>query len=204
MTTVTSDSIDQLLPALLAAKAEFKVIPKGAKNPFYDSTYANLKSIIEGSDPILAKHDLVVMQFPSSVGDKPGLTTWLAHSSGQFIRDTATLQPAKSDPQAQGSAISYMRRYSIQAVLGLITDDDDGNAASRPAETPAKAAPAKPAKAGTPVAALKALCAKSEWPLEAVNALYLTTYKVGVAEGSAEDVKAFTALLETGAIKVSA
>lgn len=70
--------------------------------------------------------------------------------------------------------------------------------------------PARPAARGKvdpkaeAIAKLKALCAKSQWPLEPVNALYLTTYKVGVTDGSAEDLKAFTALLETGAIKVPA
>jgi hypothetical protein len=46
---------------------------------------------------------------------------------------TVNMQPEKNSPQAIGSAITYMRRYAISAVLGLIVEeDDDGNKASNP------------------------------------------------------------------------
>jgi hypothetical protein len=57
----------------------------------------------------------------------------LLHKSGQFIADTALLHLVKDDPQAHGSAMTYLRRYSYMAILGLVADeDDDGNAASQP------------------------------------------------------------------------
>jgi hypothetical protein len=49
------------------------------------------------------------------------------------------LNPTKNDPQGMGSAVTYARRYTLGATLGIVTeDDDDGNAASAPRPQPAK------------------------------------------------------------------
>ncbi|MFM8798731.1 MAG: ERF family protein [Fluviibacter sp.] len=131
--TSYSESLDQLIPALIAATTEFPAIKKDGYNPHFKSKFASLKAVREATEPILGRHGLKIMQFPSQTYDgKPALTTWLTHTSGQFIRDTTPLSMAKSDPQAQGSAITYLRRYCWSSVLGLVTDedDDDGNKAT--------------------------------------------------------------------------
>jgi hypothetical protein len=46
--------------------------------------------------------------------------------------------PQLNDPQKLGSAITYYRRYTLQSLLGLQAEDDDGNKASQPAKTPTK------------------------------------------------------------------
>jgi hypothetical protein len=127
MSWTSSDSLDQLLPALVAAQTEFPAIPKDGYNPHFKSKFSTLKAIKDATLPVLARHGLTLIQFPGAVGPnaQPGLTTWLAHTSGQFIADTSSLALAKSDPQAQGSAITYMRRYAWSSILGLVTDDDD-------------------------------------------------------------------------------
>lgn len=127
-----SESLDQLLPALIAAQAEFPSIPKDGYNPHFKSRFSTLKAVQRATQPVLAAHDLTVFQFPSTVDGKPALTTWLAHKSSQFIKDTTVLSMVKADPQAQGSAITYLRRYAWSAILGLVTDedDDDGNKAT--------------------------------------------------------------------------
>lgn len=128
-----SESLVNLLPALIAAQAEFPPIPRDGYNPHFKSKFSTLKAVQTATRPVLAAHDLVITQFPSSVDGKPGLTTWLAHKSGEYIKDTTELSLAKHDPQAQGSAITYLRRYAWSAILGLVTDedDDDGNVATR-------------------------------------------------------------------------
>jgi hypothetical protein len=79
----------------------------------------------------LNKHGLSVSQFPSHVEGKDALTTFLLHSSGQFIEHSMLLHLPKDDPQGQGSALTYARRYSYMAALGLVADDDDdGNRAT--------------------------------------------------------------------------
>lgn len=123
-----SDSINELALALVQFQSEVETIKKGAKNPFFKSKYATLAQILEVIREPLAKNGLAFAQFPS--GDNQ-LTTILMHTSGQFMLASVNMQPSKSDPQALGSAITYMRRYSLGAILGLsIDDDDDGNAAS--------------------------------------------------------------------------
>ena len=87
-----TDSLDQLLPALIAARAEFPAVKKDGYNPHFKSKFASLKAVREATEPILGKHGLTITQFPSQTYEgKPALTTWLAHSSGQFIKDTTPL-----------------------------------------------------------------------------------------------------------------
>lgn len=135
-----SESLDKLLPALIKARAEFPAVKKDGYNPHFKSKFATLKAVQEATEPVMGKYGLVITQFASSVDGKPGLTTWLAHESGQYINDTTVLALAKSDPQAQGSGITYLRRYGWSSVLGLVTDedDDDGNKATLPDANVAK------------------------------------------------------------------
>lgn len=121
----------ELAAALVAAQAEFSAIPKNSDNPFFKSKYADLATVVAVTSPILAKHGLGLSQFPSGTQEHPALTTYLIHSSGQFVACEMPLYLPKNDPQGQGSALTYARRYAYMAVLGLVADeDDDGNAAS--------------------------------------------------------------------------
>lgn len=123
--------IDQLAAALVSAQGEFSAIPKNADNPFFRSKYADLATVVSHAHPILSKHGLAVSQHPSTVDGEPALTTHLIHSSGQVLSSTMKLCATKMDPQGQGAAITYARRFAYSAVLGLVTEaDDDGNSAS--------------------------------------------------------------------------
>lgn len=134
-----TDKIDQLSAALVAAQAEMPKVRKEADNPFFKSKYADLASIVSTASPILAKHGLAVSQFVAHDEDRNTMMTYLLHSSGQHIAHEMLLMLPKDDPQGQGSAITYARRYAYQAVIGMVTDeDDDGNKASRP-KAPRKA-----------------------------------------------------------------
>ena len=125
-------TLNELAAALVAAQAEFAAIPKTAENPFFKSKYADLATVISHTQPILARHGLAVSQHPTTLDGEPALTTWLLHSSGQSLKDTMRLCAAKSDPQGQGAAITYARRFAYMAVLGLVADvDDDGQAATK-------------------------------------------------------------------------
>lgn len=141
-----SPSIKAISAALLEFQGKCGKIIKKAENPFFHSKYADLPSILDEIHAPLQSCGLVLSQLP----DGDGLTTILMHpESGEWISATGIMHPVKSDPQAIGSAITYQRRYSICAVLGLnVDEDDDGNAASRPVQ---KAEPEKPwLNEGTP------------------------------------------------------
>lgn len=123
-----SESIKNLAKALFEFQTKAVKIKKKADNPFFKSKYADLPSILDEIHQPLIDCGLVISQIP----DGEGLTTMLIHSeSGEYIEANGTMKPTKSDPQAIGSAITYQRRYSLCAILGLnVDDDDDGNAAS--------------------------------------------------------------------------
>lgn len=129
----TSENTIEITKALIAFHNEIGKIKKDAKNPYFKSDYATLSSILDAIKVPLTSNGLTFVQFPDG---ENGLTTRLMHESGQWMEATYTMIPAKNDPQGLGSAITYQRRYSLGAVLGLnIDNDDDGNAASNP-ETP--------------------------------------------------------------------
>ncbi len=125
---ITSPTISLLAKALKDFQADVPKIAKNSTNPFFHSKYASLDDIISAVRAPLAKHGLVVSQIPC--GDNR-LLTLLIHEQGEYIGDEASTCPAKNDPQGAGSAITYMRRYALSAILGIAAeDDDDGNVAN--------------------------------------------------------------------------
>ena len=130
---MNSEEINELAAALVLAQAEFGAVPKGSTNPFFKSKYAALPEVVQHASPVLSKHGLAISQHicTNDNGDDL-LLTYLLHRSGQFIAYSMKLHLVKDDPQAQGSAVTYARRYSYMSVLGLVADeDDDGNRATQ-------------------------------------------------------------------------
>ena len=113
----TSEKIDLIAPALLAAQKEIENASKDAKNPHFRSSYASLGSVIEATKGPLNKNGIAVLQSLSEGNDGLYLSTRLLHSSGQWLEDTAYTPLPKADPQGVGSATTYLRRYSLAALL---------------------------------------------------------------------------------------
>lgn len=128
----TSESISHIMPALFAVQKVVESVPKNASNTHFKNKYADLKSVIGELKPAL--NDAGIMFLQTGSPDDNGrlrLTTRLVHvESCEWIEDTLTMPLSKQDPQAFGSAMTYARRYSLAAFIGLYQDDDDGNAAS--------------------------------------------------------------------------
>jgi hypothetical protein len=146
--TEQSESVSKLFAALVAAQAEMRNPPKDSVNPHFKSRFADLATVLDTVKPVLAKWKLGVVQLPCEVKDVgPGLATMLVHETGEWVRGVIGLRPAKQDPQGIGAALTYARRYGLQAVLGITADDDDdGHHASRPAQQRQQAAPPKAAR----------------------------------------------------------
>lgn len=140
-----SESIDQLATALAKAQATIETAAKDSINPHFKSQYADLLSVWRAANPALVQNDLAVSQLcePSEDGAVVSVTTILMHKSGQWMSGTVTMRPSKPDPQGIGSAITYARRYSLAALVGVCPEDDDGNAASGRQE-PSRRPVAKP------------------------------------------------------------
>jgi hypothetical protein len=136
-----SEKIDQLAIALSKAQGEMPTVPMNAVNPFLKNKYADLAEMIKVATPVLAKNGLAISQQAVSNGEHIGVTTTLIHTSGQWIEDTISLplgdEKGKSLAQVAGSIITYLRRYSYGAIVGLATDEDtDGNQPSKRHEQP--------------------------------------------------------------------
>lgn len=143
--------IKELAAALVALQADLVPVGKTAENPFFKSKYADLPSVMQAVQPLLANHKLAVSQFITNIDGQSALRTILMHESGQSIEDVMPLLLPKEDPQGQGSAITYARRYSFMAVLGVVADeDDDGNKASKPGQTSQTKPQTSPAKPASP------------------------------------------------------
>lgn len=155
---ITSPDINELATALAKAQSEMGSAIKGSDNPFYRSKYADLASVIEACREPLTKHGLAVAQFPrveymgtpeiyewtAKSGEKRMgvkviccvfVETRLMHTSGQFIEESVSAMLASGDPQAVGSAISYLKRYSLQSVAGVPSADDDGESTAKPRDS---------------------------------------------------------------------
>lgn len=145
---IHSPELGELAAALATAQGEFESVSKDSANPFFKSKYASLPNVVKAASPILTAHGLSVSQLLGHDEQGDTLTTVLMHKSGQFIADTMHLRPVKDDPQAQGSATTYGRRYSYMAALGLVADeDDDGNAGSAGSRAPRPSKRSKPSRA---------------------------------------------------------
>lgn len=130
-----STSIGALAAALAKAQGAMKAAHKDANNPFFKSKYADLSSVWEACRAALAANGLAVCQITDGTADALSLTTTLLHASGEWLSGTYPIKPVKNDPQGVGSAITYARRYALAAMVGVVADDDDGEAAQgRPAK----------------------------------------------------------------------
>ena len=127
-----SESINELADALAKAQGEMGSAAKDAKNPFFDSDYADLKSVVKAIKEPFANNGLSYVQFPICEQNTAGVVTRLMHSSGQWLEQKYALPVAKFDAQGVGSALTYSRRYALQAVAGIPAGDDDGNAGGLP------------------------------------------------------------------------
>ncbi len=115
-----------------------KTAEKSSQNPFFHSTYADLASVWEACRKPLSDNGLSVTQLISKDGEKQILETVLFHSSGQYISSTLVLTPKDDTPQAIGSSITYARRYSLAAIVGVSSDDDDDGEAAEGRTAPDK------------------------------------------------------------------
>ena len=128
-----SESIAKLATALSIVQGKLTHAKKDSANPFFKSKYSDLESVWDACRSLLAENGLAVMQFPGEFVDGTmSLNTVLTHSSGEYMSYLMSVPMTKMDAQGAGSCISYMRRYALAAVVGVVQADDDGNAASSP------------------------------------------------------------------------
>ena len=128
-----------LAKALVAAQKEMKNPAFDSTNPHFKNKFASLASVREAVLPVLNKHGLAISQFPMAGDGVAGCRNILMHEGGEKMEYDCLLPLSKNDPQGAGSAITYARRYSLQAIAGVVAEeDDDANAASEKPKASAK------------------------------------------------------------------
>lgn len=133
-----SNEINEIAKAL----AEFQQVVKDAKldsvNPHFKSKFSSLSAIYAACRPLMGKYGLSFTHIVEPNGEGMLVSTLLMHSSGQWIKSSMPVHVDHSKPQAVGSGISYGRRYTLAAIVGISdTEDDDANEAqNNPAPKP--------------------------------------------------------------------
>jgi len=128
----SSESIKELATALAIVQGQLTFAKKDSKNPFFKSNYADLESVWDACRSLLSDNGLAVMQFPGEYMDgNMALNTIITHKSGEWMSQEMSVPVSKPDAQGAGSALTYMRRYALAAVVGVVQADDDGNSASQ-------------------------------------------------------------------------
>ena len=167
-----SESVAGLAAALAKAQGQMKGAVKDSANPFFKSKYADLASVVEAIRAAFSANGLSYIQtVEPSEKDEVRVETTLLHASGEWIScGVLSLPVSKVDAQGYGSALTYARRYSLSAAVGVAPEDDDGNAASA----------AKPKKTMDCTTHLFALGAAPT--LDDLQAVFKTAYKMAQAE----------------------
>jgi hypothetical protein len=166
--------VKELATAMAKAQGEVKAALKDAENAAFKqgtkvSKYADLTSVWDACRAALTKNGLSVIQRPEFDESGMWLETMLLHSSGENIVGRYPLRPQQQTPQGYGSALTYARRYSLAAMVGVVVDeDDDGNAASAPrSETIRQVEPPQSTMAGRKNEAAGVRAAR-EWVNESI------------------------------------
>lgn len=121
-----SAEVKEISAAFAKAQGEFPVIGMNRENPYFKSNYTDMDLIVRSIRPALYKNGLsFTQQIQMTEDGATMLHTRLRHSSGQWIESRNRVVPAKNDQQTYGSTLTYQKRYSLMALLGLTTSQDN-------------------------------------------------------------------------------
>jgi hypothetical protein len=128
----TSEKIDVIAPALLKAQRAIDAVVKDQTGKIvtktgatYEYKYSNLASVLDEVKAPLNEQGIVILQTPAADISGVTVTTTLLHEGGQWIEESLFMPVVQGTPQAYGSAITYCRRYSLQSIIGLKSEEDD-------------------------------------------------------------------------------
>jgi len=124
----TSNEIDEVTSALLDAQRNIPCSIERdatASGGSFSYDYTTLDTLIEHVKEPLNEQNLTLTQSNQTIDEKPHCVTTLIHSSGQWLRSETMLCLSSNDPQDFGKAMTYARRYSLSALLGIASEQDD-------------------------------------------------------------------------------
>ena len=112
---------------LFLLRQEIGSISKDSTNPFFDSKYFDINTLIKQLNPFLEKHKILLLQ--PIINNE--VKTILQCIDDNSFRDSSIPLSTNLDAQKKGSEITYFRRYTLASLLGLESVDDDGNLAKK-------------------------------------------------------------------------
>lgn len=134
-----SESIAALAKAIALSQLHVENALKSSTNPHFKSKYADLAEILNTVRPVFSANSIAIVQTPTFESGVASVETMLCHESGEFISSVCSSPVSKQDAQGIGSAITYLRRYSLAAMCGIAQEDDDGqNAVAQPQQRQAQ------------------------------------------------------------------
>lgn len=139
--------MSEIHKALLDLQKAAPKVQKDAINPHFGNRYVTLQTLLDKILPMLSDRGIVLLQEPHNIYNVASLrTTLFMPETGEQISSEMPLATPADNPQKQGSAITYARRYALMSILGLVADeDDDGNLAAPAAPTRAASTSTEPA-----------------------------------------------------------
>ena len=134
----TSKTIGKIAGALAKAQSEMTMVEAKSTNPFFNSKYASLASVLETCMCPLNKNEIALVQGNRWDTSDNGfyITSTLMHSSGEWIKSEIRMPIAKKDAHGIGAATTYGRRYLLSSMVGIAQADDDGNTGIKRAPRP--------------------------------------------------------------------
>jgi len=130
-----SESIAALAKAIALSQLHVGNALKSSTNPHFKSKYADLAEILNTVRPVFSANGIAIVQTPTFESGVASVETMLCHESGEFISSVCSSPVSKQDAQGIGSAITYLRRYSLAAMCGIAQEDDDGQHAVQEPQT---------------------------------------------------------------------
>lgn len=199
-----------LTERLAAAQADFGPIRFDAENSHFGSRYATLQAILAVVRPCLNRHGIALVQHVTAKGTRLRIRTELRFGGESLGSSLAWDLPPETTPQKLAAACTYLKRVSLQAILGIAgEDDDDGNAVSQPPPNPAgsrsrtrsaAAPPARPAAAvpdappagGGEVAVVEGRCTEHKSGATKAGRSWILATIVDISSGEAVKVGSFS------------
>lgn len=176
--TTMSESIKSLASAQVKIQQEIADMPKDSKG--YGYNYTSYDALVKYLRPLLTKHGISFVQMPVGSDNEIGVETLYMHTSGEWIR-SAVFSPIIASKQMNvyqsvGAAITYFRRYSLSAFVGIASDEDNDVQSIKVDAQPVKKTTPKPKTAQAKV---------SGEPISSTDAVILR----GMCKSLGSDVK---------------
>lgn len=136
MRELQSENINEIAKAVAEFQGELSILDfdktakikgtsKQNRDYEYSYKYMSLANLRAKTKQLLKEHELAVIQQTSFDNGQFAVVTTLVHSSGQWFRGFYPLGFNPNDPQTTGGGVTYVKRYAMAAILGIVADDDD-------------------------------------------------------------------------------